>query len=139
MPPMVLSLLALVAALLLFVPLTATGNVWLMVGILFVIGLTLYGPDSMISGAAAVDFGTRKGAGTAAGFINGCGSVGAIFGGLLPGYLATETLFYSFAGSTFLAMLLLLPFWNRRPATYQPPPPRPHALSPVQPAAPALG
>lgn len=138
MPPMVLSLLALVAALLLFIPLTATGNVWLMLGILFVIGLTLYGPDSMISGAAAVDFGTRKGAGTAAGFINGCGSVGAIFGGLLPGYLATETLFYSFAGAALLATLLLLPFWNRRPATYRAPPPRLRPTVGPQPTAPAV-
>ena len=73
----------------------------------------------MISGAAAVDFGTAKGAGTATGFINGCGSIGAIFGGLLPGYLETETLFYGFAGCAALAMLLLLPSWNRRPATYQ--------------------
>src|SRR5689334_8229061 len=69
MPPMVLRLLALVVALALFVPLTQTGSVWLMLGVLFVIGPTLYGPDSMISGAAAVDFGTRKGAGTATGFI----------------------------------------------------------------------
>jgi sugar phosphate permease len=139
MPACVLSLAALAVMLALFVPLTQTGSVWLMLGILFFIGLTLYGPDSMISGAAAIDFGTRKGAGTAAGFINGCGSVGAIFGGLLPGYVETGTLFYGFAGATVVAMLLLLPFWNRRPATYQPSPLRPHPTNGLRPAAPAVG
>lgn len=118
MPPVILCLALLTLVLALFIPLTATGKISIIVVVLFAIGLTLYGADSMISGAAAVDFGTAKGAGTATGFINGCGSVGAIFGGLLPGYLATETLFYGFAGCAALAMLLLLPAWNRRPASY---------------------
>ncbi len=119
MPPVVLCLAMLTVVLALFIPFTATGKISIIVAVLFAIGLTLYGADSMISGAAAVDFGTAKGAGTATGFINGCGSIGAIFGGLLPGYLETETLFYGFAGCAALAMLLLLPSWNRRPATYQ--------------------
>lgn len=58
-----------------------------MVAVLGMIGLTIYGADAMISCIAAVDFGTSKHAGTATGIINGCGSVGAILGGLLPGYL----------------------------------------------------
>ena len=70
----------------------------------------------MISCIAAVDFGTSKHAGTATGLINGCGSTGAILGGLLPGYLSTSTLFYGFAGAAFIAMLLLIPHWNRMPA-----------------------
>ncbi len=114
MPACVLSLAALTVVLALFAPLTSTGNVGLMVGVLFLIGLTLYGPDSMISGAAAIDFGTRKGAGTAAGFVNGCGSVGAILGGLLPGYFGTEIIFHGFTVAALLAALLLLPYWNRR-------------------------
>ena len=115
-PACVVSLGALVAALALFGPMTATGNVWLMVAVLAAIGLTIYGADAMISCVAAVDFGTSKHAGAAAGTINGCGSVGAILGGLLPGYLATEQLFYGFAGAAFIAMLLLIPHWNRMPA-----------------------
>ena len=59
---------------------------------------------------------TSKHAGTAAVLINGCGSVGAILGGLLPGYLSTSALFYGFAGAAFVAMLLLIPHWNRMPA-----------------------
>ncbi|WP_029108601.1 MFS transporter [Mycobacterium sp. URHD0025] len=115
-PACVISLGMLVAVLALFGPLTATGNPWIMVAVLGLIGLSVYGADAMISCVAAVDFGTSKHAGTAAGFINCCGSVGAILGGLLPGYLNTSTLFYGFAAAALLSMLLLIPHWNRMPA-----------------------
>ncbi|WP_135459373.1 MFS transporter [Mycobacterium sp. DL99] len=115
-PACVISLGILVAVLALFGPLTATGSPWVMVAVLGLIGVSIYGADAMISCVAAVDFGTSKHAGTAAGFINCCGSVGAILGGLLPGYLNTSTLFYGFAVAAFLAMLLLIPHWNRMPA-----------------------
>ncbi|MGV0773004.1 MFS transporter [Mycolicibacterium sp. (ex Dasyatis americana)] len=114
-PACVISLGILVAVLALFGPLTATGSAWVMVVVLGLIGLSVYGADAMISCVAAVDFGTSKHAGTAAGFINCCGSVGAILGGLLPGYLNTSTLFYGFAGAALLSMLLLIPHWNRMP------------------------
>ena len=115
-PACVLSLAVLVGVLALFTPLTATGNAWMMVAVLALIGLSIYGADAMISCVAAVDFGTSKHAGTVTGLINGCGSVGAILGGLLPGYLSTSTLFYGFAVAAFVAMLLLIPHWNRMPA-----------------------
>ncbi|HEX7823377.1 MAG TPA: MFS transporter [Mycobacterium sp.] len=115
-PASVLSLAVLVVVLALFAPLTATGNAWVMAAVLGVIGLSIYGADAMISCIAAVDFGTTKHAGTASGLINGCGSIGAILGGLLPGYLNTSTLFYGFAVAAFIAMLLLIPHWNRMPA-----------------------
>ncbi|MED5814454.1 MFS transporter [Mycolicibacterium sp. 050232] len=115
-PACVISLGILVAVLALFGPLTATGSPWIMVAVLGLIGLSVYGADAMISCVAAVDFGTSKHAGTAAGLINCCGSVGAILGGLLPGYLSTTTLFYGFAGAALISMLLLIPHWNRMPA-----------------------
>ncbi|GAB24211.1 glycerol-3-phosphate transporter [Gordonia polyisoprenivorans NBRC 16320 = JCM 10675] len=115
-PACVLSLCILIAALVLFTPLTATGNVWIMVAVLAVIGLTLYGADAMVSCVSAVDFGTSKHAGAATGIINGCGSVGAIFGGLLPGYLGTTALFYGFAGAAAIAAVILARHWNRVPS-----------------------
>ncbi|MCE5993906.1 MFS transporter [Pseudomonas sp. 5FOS] len=117
MPACVISLLALTLWLILFVPTMQSGNIYLVVGLLFMMGVTLYGPDSMISGAAAIDFGTSESAGTATGFVNGCGSVGAILGGLLPGYFDTLTVFFVFTGAALLASLLLVPFWNSRPAS----------------------
>ncbi|VFT11733.1 sugar MFS transporter [Pseudomonas aeruginosa] len=96
MPACVISLLALTVCLALFVPAMTTGSIPIVVGLLFMMGLTLYGPDSMICGSAAIDFGTSEAAGTASGFVNGCGSVGAILGGLLPGYFDTYTVFIGF-------------------------------------------
>lgn len=116
MPVIIISLFLLTIALALFVPLTEMG-IWATVLAFFLIGLTLYGPDSMLSTSAAMDFGTRKNAGTALGFVNGCGSIGAIFGGLLPGYFDVTEIFYGFAFVNFIAALVLLPFWNKRPAT----------------------
>ena len=116
MPACVISLLALTVSLALFMGALHTGSVILVVALLFVMGLTLYGPDSMISGAAAIDFGTAKAGATAAGFVNGCGSVGAILGGLLPGYFDSVTVFIIFAGCAMFSALVLIPHWNSRPA-----------------------
>lgn len=114
-PACIVSLIALAVCLALFVPTMQSGSVFLVVGLFFMIGLTLYGPDAMISGAAAIDFG--KGAsGTAAGFVNGCGSVGAVLGGLLPGYFDTQTVFMVFTGTALVAIVLMLPYWNSRPS-----------------------
>ena len=85
----------------------------------FMIGILLYAPDSLISGTAAVDFGTRKGAGTAAGLINGFGSFGAVLGGTLPGLVKEQWgwdgIFHSLSISILIAGVLLLPQWNRLP------------------------
>ena len=117
MPACVISLVLLTVTLAAFMAAMHTGSVILVVALLFVMGLTLYGPDSMISGAAAIDFGTAKAGATAAGFVNGCGSVGAVLGGLLPGYFDGVTVFIVFAGCALFSALVLLPHWNSRPAS----------------------
>ncbi|MEN5072519.1 MFS transporter [Isoptericola cucumis] len=116
-PVCVISLALLVGVLCLWGPMTATGSVPLVCGALALIGLAAYGADAMISGVAAVDFGTSRHAAGAAGFINGCGSVGAILGGLLPGYLGGGALFYGFAVAAAIAAAVLAPQWNRRPVS----------------------
>jgi nitrite reductase/ring-hydroxylating ferredoxin subunit len=63
---------------------------WMLGSFLFLIGMLTYAPDSLISGTAAVDFGTKKGASTASGLINGAGSVGAVVGGTLPGLVQKQ-------------------------------------------------
>ncbi|WP_202410902.1 MFS transporter [Brevibacterium rongguiense] len=114
-PPTVLSLGILVIALILWSPAAHTKSIALVCVLLGVVGLTAYGADAMVSGVAAVDFGTSKYAAGATGFINGCGSIGAIMGGLLPGFLSTATVFYVFAGAAAVAALILIPCWNKRP------------------------
>jgi OPA family glycerol-3-phosphate transporter-like MFS transporter len=94
---------------------------WMLGGCLFLMGLLLYAPDSLVSGTAAVDFGTKKGASTAAGLINGCGSIGAIVGGTIPGFFhdrwGWSGVFVFLAISVFIACCLLLPKWNALPTS----------------------
>jgi MFS transporter, OPA family, glycerol-3-phosphate transporter len=117
-PLSVICLFLLAALLLTLDRLPATG---LMLGTcLFLLGILTFAPDSLVSGTAAIDFGTKKGASTASGLINGCGSIGAIVGGAIPGLLHERLgwsgLFQILAVSTFIAGCLLLPKWNARPA-----------------------
>jgi len=51
------------------------------------IGFNLYGPDSLISGAGAIDVGSRRHALAAAGIINGMGSVGPVLQEVVIGNL----------------------------------------------------
>lgn len=114
-PPSVLCLALMVVALGLWQVVTATGSLPLVMVLLAFVGLTAYGADAMVSGVAAVDFGTSKYAAGATGFVNGFGSTGAILGGLLPGFFPGIVIFYTFAGAALLAALILLPSWNQRP------------------------
>jgi MFS transporter, OPA family, glycerol-3-phosphate transporter len=86
---------------------------------LFWAGFLLFPPDAMVSAIAAIDFGTRKGASTATGLINGCGSIGGIIGGTLPGLLRAHwswnAIFALLASSLLVAALILLPKWNSVP------------------------
>jgi OPA family sugar phosphate sensor protein UhpC-like MFS transporter len=93
---------------------------------LFAIGFFLYPADALISGTAAIDFGTRRGAATAAGLINCCGSVGGLLGSTLPGWVARllpegsdiwGPIFHALGLGLFLGALFLAPQWNRLPTS----------------------
>ena len=58
-------------------------GLWIQVAAMALVGFFLFGPDALISGVAAQDLGGPFAAATVAGFINGCGSVGAIAQGPL--------------------------------------------------------
>ena len=92
---------------------------WIVAGLLFILGFLLYGPDSLVSATAAIDFGTKKGASTASGLINGFGSIGAIVGGTIPGFFKESWgwggVFTFLAVSILFAALLLIPRWNALP------------------------
>jgi OPA family sugar phosphate sensor protein UhpC-like MFS transporter len=89
--------------------------------VLFGVGFLLFGPDSLISGTASMDFGTKKGAATAAGLINCLGSVGGALGAGLPGFISEKygwnAVFFLLSGASLIGGLLLLPFWNLVPPT----------------------
>jgi OPA family sugar phosphate sensor protein UhpC-like MFS transporter len=94
-------------------------NPWLMAGFFFLVGVFLYGPDSMISATAAMDFGTKRGAGTAIGCINGIGSIGAILAGYLPGVMTEKSnwtpLFIVFFVGLALSAAVVAPLWRTQP------------------------
>jgi sugar phosphate permease len=63
-----------------------------------------------------MDLGTKEGAATAAGFINGMGSVGAAFQGIIVGYFSQafgwNFLFYLFVGLALIGAILMATRWR---------------------------
>jgi sugar phosphate permease len=93
-----------------------------LVGMGFVIslaGFLSYGPDTLLSGAAAQDVGETKAAATASGLIDGIGHLGALASPYLvvlaSGHYGWNQLFFIFAATALSAGLLLLPLWNLLP------------------------
>jgi OPA family glycerol-3-phosphate transporter-like MFS transporter len=83
------------------------------------IGFMTFGPDTLMTGAAAQDMGGRHGAATAAGFINGVGSIGQMCSPLLVAYVADaygwDYLFYLFVIFSLVGGSLLATKWNYVP------------------------
>ena len=99
-------------ALLLYVVIGRAGAAANFLG-LAAVGMLLFGPDALISGAAAQDAGGNEAAATAAGFINGMGSIGAVLQGLLTSRISArygwDALFEVFVALAFLAAVAMLP------------------------------
>ena len=80
------------------------------------IGFFTYGPDSLMSGAAAMDMGKTHGAALAAGLINGIGSVGQLLSPFAVAYVSQKygwnALFQLFVVVTLIAAGLLIAKWN---------------------------
>jgi len=121
MPYAIISMLLLSLLLFFFNDLAAVESKSVTAGLFFLLGFLIFGPDSLVSATAAVDFGTRKGASTASGMINGMGSIGAIAGGTIPGFFKDswgwDGVFIFLAVSVLLAGLLMIPKWNALPDT----------------------
>jgi MFS transporter, OPA family, sugar phosphate sensor protein UhpC len=77
------------------------------------VGALLFGPDSLISGAAAQDAGGLYATSTATGFVNGMGSIGAILQGAITVWVSRAwgwtALFHVFVGLALLSALCLVP------------------------------
>jgi sugar phosphate permease len=101
--------------------LVGLSSVTLFVVLLGVIGFTAMGPDSLISGACAMDAGSRRQAALAAGIINGLGSAGPIVQEPVIGWLkqtaGVDAVFLLLVGVVFLTTAgsgLLWRFEHRR-------------------------
>lgn len=121
MPYSIIALLLLSVVLFFFNDIASMQNKLVVASLLFIIGFLLYGPDSLVSATAALDFGTRKGASTASGLINGFGSIGAIIGGTVPGFFKEswgwDGVFKFLALSVLIASVIMIPKWNALPET----------------------
>ena len=119
MPYCVISMFVLAILLFFFNDLASVHSSLVSAGLLFSVGFLIYGPDSLVSATAAVDFGTRKGASTASGVINGMGSIGAIAGGTIPGFFKDswgwDGVFMFLSASVLIASLLMISKWNALP------------------------
>jgi MFS transporter, OPA family, sugar phosphate sensor protein UhpC len=80
-----------------------------------------YGPDTLMSGAAAQDVGTQEAAGTAAGLIDGVGSIGQLFSpyvvAVVAGRLGWNVVFYLFVVFSIIGGGLLATRWNYKVPT----------------------
>ena len=80
------------------------------------IGFFTYGPDSLMSGAAAMDIGKNHGSALAAGLINGVGSIGQLLSPMAVAIISTKygwnTLFQLFSIVSLIAASLLIFKWN---------------------------
>ena len=84
------------------------------------LGFTLFGPDSLLSGVGAIDVGSKRKAVLAAGIVNGIGSLGPVIQEEVIGYLKT----YHSLDAVFLLLVVVASFgaagtgllwwWGRR-------------------------
>ena len=107
-----LSLLGLAAALTAYAQLGSAPGPWHF-ACLALVGALLFGPDALISGAAAQDAAGSAAAGTAVGIVNGLGSAGALLQGPLTVTIERShgwsALLHVFVGLAVLSALCLLP------------------------------
>ncbi len=115
-PVACLMLLGLSAALFLYPVMGHMGSAMNIAGICL-IGILTFGPDALMSGAAAMDLGSQEAAGMASGVINGLGSAGQavsplIVAALSQGALGWNGLFTLFALASLAAAGLMALKWN---------------------------
>lgn len=117
--PIVVILMTLLAGVTyLYGPLSQSG--WLQnAATIALIGFLLYGADSVTAGVAAVDFGHKRAASLAAGFVNGLGSIGAAMSGFVIGRVSGaygwDAVFHLFGPLCLAGALLMTTMWRTMP------------------------
>lgn len=101
-------------------PVIPAGNWALSLFCLLVIGFMTYGPHVLMVGTVAMDFGTRKAASSAAGFIDCFGYIGAALTGVGSGWLIDNygwnASFYFWVFGALVAAVLMTLLWKHKPA-----------------------
>lgn len=81
-------------------------------------GFFVYGPDMLIAGTAAMDFGSVDAAARVAGFVNGVGSIGAALSGVVVARLAADswhTVFALLVAMVLASAAVTATLWFTRP------------------------
>ncbi|MBL91687.1 MAG: hypothetical protein CMH56_07720 [Myxococcales bacterium] len=119
-PPAVIMMLLLAVATFAYTEVSGLGKIENLISIA-VLGFLLYGPDALISGVAAVDFGHGRASALAAGFVNGLGSIGGALSGVVVGYVSElygwSSVFMIFSPLCIVGALLMSTLWNTTPET----------------------
>ena len=93
------------------------GNVWVVALMYAACGFFLFGPDMLVSGTSAMDFGEED-AGTVTGIVNGMGSVGGAIQGLVVGLVSQHygwpAVFAVLVGMGVVASAVTATLWNVR-------------------------
>lgn len=120
-PVCAIMLLALAGACLAFIPIPK-GEIVMATSLLGVAGFLIYGPDAILTGAAAIDLAHPKAAASAAGFIMAMGNLGsALVSGAGVGKVLDMSqgnwnpVFIILAGLSVVASLMSMLLWNQRP------------------------
>lgn len=113
-----LSLVGLVGSLCAFQAVSSHGGAWVNFAALGAIGCFLYVADSIISGVAAQDIGGAGSTASAAGIINGIGSLAQPLAGVVPIYLKNlwgwDAVFFCFVGLAIASCFILVPVARKR-------------------------
>ncbi len=84
--------------------------------LIFISGFATYGPDSLLSGAIAIDIGSQHASAKASGFINGMGSAGQLLSPVAVAVLCQKMgwdyLFRTFFYLSLISAVLLLSKWK---------------------------
>jgi sugar phosphate permease len=114
-PPVVIEMLLLALVTVLFAQLGADSPVAVQ-AVLFVAGFLVYGSDAVLSAASAMDVGSARAAASAAGLINGAGSVGAVVSPFVGAWVSSRFgwtyAWYVLAAMLVLSSALLATRWN---------------------------
>lgn len=117
--PVIVILLFSLGLLSIIFPFIPSGNTWLLVAVIALVGFCTYGPHILMVGHAAQDFAKKSATGGATGFIDAWGYVGVAVAGIGAGRLI-DTQGYTFTFVTFgfaaiLGALLSCVLWKVGP------------------------
>jgi len=104
-------------------PKVPAGDWVLSLGVLIIIGFMTYGPHVMMVTAMPMDFGSRKAAASATGFIDGWGYIGAALTGVGTGFLIDNFgwnyAFYFWILGALMAAVLMAAIWKYGPVEHK--------------------